>query len=255
MPIEPIVKVLFIFAVMVMGLAPIITWIERKQSAVMQDRIGANRADINGITILGLLHPAADVIKLFTKEDVVPAGANRVMHLLSPLIAAVPAIIAFAVIPYGGVYQFGDTTLNLVGADIDWGLLYIFAIGSIASYGTVLAGWSSNNNWSLLGGVRSAAQMISYEVTLGLSIVGVFMVFGTLKLTDMAVAQAIEVQRARQLVLQAAGRVDGLILQIERLVREGRQLHLDQVCVGRAVEIRVDLLHRLAHPGAIHDGH
>jgi len=189
MPIEPIVKVLFIFAVMVMGLAPIITWIERKQSAVMQDRIGANRADLGGVTLLGLFHPAADVIKLFTKEDVVPAGANRVMHLISPLIAAVPAIIAFAVIPYGGVYQFGDTTLNLVGADIDWGLLYIFAIGSIAAYGTVIAGWSSNNNWSMLGGLRASAQMISYEVTMGLTVVGIFMVFETLRLSDMALAQ------------------------------------------------------------------
>ncbi len=189
MPIEPVVKVLFIFAVMVMGLAPIITWIERKQSAVMQDRIGANRADLGGITILGLLHPAADVIKLMTKEDVVPAGANRVMHLLSPLIAAVPAIIAFAVIPFGGVYQFGEKTLNLVGADIDWGLLYIFAIGSIATYGTVIAGWASNNNWSMLGGLRASAQMISYEVTMGLTVVGIFMVFETLRLTDMALAQ------------------------------------------------------------------
>jgi len=189
MPIEPIVKVLFILVVMVMGLAPVITWIERKQSAVMQDRIGANRADINGITLLGLLHPAADVIKLFTKEDMVPVGANRVMHMLSPLIAAVPAIMAFAVIPFGGVYYFGDTTLNLVGADIDWGLLYIFALGSIAAYGTVLAGWSSNNNWSMLGGLRASAQMISYEVTMGLTVVGVFMVFQTLRLTDMAVAQ------------------------------------------------------------------
>ena len=189
MPIEAIVKVLFIFAVMVMGLAPIITWIERKQSAVMQDRIGANRADLGGITLLGLLHPAADVIKLMTKEDVVPDGANRVMHLLSPLIAAVPAIIAFAVIPFGGVYQFGDTTLNLVAADIDWGLLYIFAIGSIAAYGTVIAGWSSNNNWSMLGSLRASAQMISYEVTMGLTVVGVFMVFQTLRLSDMALAQ------------------------------------------------------------------
>ena len=189
MPIEAIVKVLFIFAVMVMGLAPIITWIERKQSAVMQDRIGANRADLGGITLLGLLHPAADVIKLMTKEDVVPDGANRVMHLLSPLIAAVSAIIAFAVIPFGGVYQFGDTTLNLVAADIDWGLLYIFAIGSIAAYGTVIAGWSSNNNWSMLGSLRASAQMISYEVTMGLTVVGVFMVFQTLRLSDMALAQ------------------------------------------------------------------
>ncbi|MBW2716791.1 MAG: NADH-quinone oxidoreductase subunit H, partial [Deltaproteobacteria bacterium] len=148
-----------------------------------------NRADLGGITLLGLLHPAADVIKLMTKEDVVPDGANRVMHLLSPLIAAVPAIIAFAVIPYGGVYQFGDTTISLVGADIDWGLLYIFVIGSIAAYGTILAGWSSNNNWSMLGGLRASAQMISYEVTMGLTVVGVFMVFQTLRLTDMALAQ------------------------------------------------------------------
>jgi NADH-quinone oxidoreductase subunit H len=183
------VKVLFIFAVMVMGLAPIITWIERKQSAVMQDRIGANRADLAGITILGLLHPAADVIKLMTKEDVVPEGANRIMHMLSPLIAAVPAIMAFAVVPFGGVYVFGDTTLNLVGADIDWGLLYIFVLGSIAAYGTVIAGWASNNNWSMLGGLRASAQMISYEVTMGLTIVGIFMVFQTLRLSDMALAQ------------------------------------------------------------------
>jgi NADH-quinone oxidoreductase subunit H len=189
MPVEVIVKALFILIVMVAGIAPVITWIERKQSAVMQDRIGANRADIGGITVLGLLHPAADVIKLLSKEDVVPDGANRVLHLLSPLIAAVPAISAFAVIPFGGVYQFGDSTLNLVVADIDWGLLYIFAIGSIAAYGTVIAGWSSNNNWSMLGSLRASAQMISYEVTMGLTVVGVFMVFQTLRLSDMALAQ------------------------------------------------------------------
>ena len=92
-------------------------------------------------------------------------------------------------IPFGGVYTFGSHTLSLVVANPDWGLLYIFAIGSIATYGTVLAGWSSNNNWSLLGGLRASAQMISYEVTMGLSVVGVFMVFETLKLQDMVVAQ------------------------------------------------------------------
>ncbi len=189
MPTEEIIKTLFIILVVVGALTPVITWIERKQSAVMQDRIGANRADIAGITILGLLHPVADVIKLMTKEDVVPEGANRVMHLIAPVIAAVPAIIAYAVIPFGGVYSFGDTTINLVVADLDWGLLYIFATGSVATYGTVIAGWSSNNNWSLLGGLRASAQMISYEVTMGLSIVGVFIVFQTLRLTDMALAQ------------------------------------------------------------------
>jgi NADH-quinone oxidoreductase subunit H len=189
MPVEVLVKTLFIVLVVVGALAPVITWVERKQSAVMQDRIGANRADLAGVTVLGLLHPAADVLKLLSKEDVVPLGANRFMHLISPLIAAVPAIVGYAVIPFGGVYRFGDTTLSLVVADPDWGLLYIFAIGSIATYGTVMAGWSSNNNWSLLGGMRASAQMISYEVTMGLSVVGVFMVFHTLKLTDMALAQ------------------------------------------------------------------
>jgi NADH-quinone oxidoreductase subunit H len=184
-----LVKTAFIIFVCVAALAPVITWIERKQSAVMQDRIGANRADIGGITILGLMHPAADVIKLLTKEDVVPQGANRVIHLISPLIAAVPAIIAFAVVPFGSVYQLGESTLNLVVADVDWGVLYIFAIGSIAAYGTILAGWASNNNWAMLGSLRASAQMISYEVTMGLSIVGVFMVFETLRLTDMAAAQ------------------------------------------------------------------
>jgi NADH-quinone oxidoreductase subunit H len=156
---------------------------------VMQDRIGANRADIAGITILGLLHPMADVIKLLTKEDVVPTGANRVMHLLAPVIAAVPAVIAYAVIPFGGVYLYGTQTISLVVADPDWGLLYILAIGSIAAYGPIIAGWSSNNNWSLLGSLRASAQMISYEVILGLSVVGVFMVFGTLSLQQMAIAQ------------------------------------------------------------------
>lgn len=190
MPIDVILKVLFIVLVGVAAFAPVITWVERKQSAVMQDRIGANRADIAGITILGLLHPLADVLKLIGKEDFVPKGAHRFLHALAPIIATLPAILAFAVIPYGATYQFpGFEPTTLVGADLDWGLLYIFAIGSIATYGSVLAGWASNNNWAMLGSLRASAQMISYEVTMGLAVVGVFMVFETLKLTDMAAAQ------------------------------------------------------------------
>jgi NADH-quinone oxidoreductase subunit H len=187
--VEVVIKSLFIVLVVVAAIAPVITWIERKQSAVMQDRIGANRADIGGITVLGLFHPLADVIKLLSKEDVVPLGANRVMHLVAPLVAATPAVVAYAVIPFGGVYTFGDHQLSLVAANPDWGLLYIFAIGSLATYGTVMAGWASNSNWSLLGALRASAQMISYEVTMGLSVVGLFMVFETLKLQDMCVAQ------------------------------------------------------------------
>ena len=189
MLLAAIVKTLFIIGVAVGAFAPVITWVERKQSAVMQDRIGANRADIGGVTLLGLLHPLADVLKLLSKEDVVPLGANRTMHLIAPLISAIPAIASFAVIPFGGIYHFGDSTWNLVVADLDWGLLFIFAISSLAAYGGVIAGWASNNNWSLIGSLRASAQVISYEVTMGLSVVGIFMCFATLRLTDMAVAQ------------------------------------------------------------------
>ena len=184
-----IVKLLFIVLVVAGLFLPLITWVERKQSAVMQDRIGANRADAWGLTLLGLLHPVADVLKLLSKEDIVPTGANRVLHQLAPVIALVPAIVTLAVIPFGGTYTLGDTTFSLVVADIDWGILFVFAVGSLATYGAVMAGWASNSNWGLLGSMRASAQMISYEVTMGLSIVGLFMCFGTLKLTEMAAFQ------------------------------------------------------------------
>ena len=180
---------LFLFALLALFFAPIMTWVERKQSALMQDRIGANRASILGVRAIGLFHPLADAIKMFTKEDFLPAGANRLLHTLAPFASAVPALASFAVIPYGGTYEAFGTRFSLVVADLDYGVLYVLAIGSLATYGTVLAGWASNNNWSLLGGLRAAAQMISYEVAMGVSLVGVFMVFGTLKLTDMGVAQ------------------------------------------------------------------
>ena len=184
-----IIKVLFIVLVVAGLFLPLITWVERKQSAVMQDRIGANRADLWGLTLIGLLHPVADVLKLLSKEDVVPQGANRILHQLAPVIALVPAIVTLAVIPFGGTYTLGDTRFNLVVADIDWGMLFVFAVGSLATYGAVMAGWASNSNWGLLGSMRASAQMISYEVTMGLSIVGLFMCFGTLKLTEMAALQ------------------------------------------------------------------
>jgi len=184
-----VAKLLFILLVTMGAFLPLITWVERKQSAVMQDRIGANRADVAGITILGLLHPAADVLKLLTKEDVVPTGAHRVLHLMAPVIALVPAIATLAVIPFGGIYDFGGAQVSLVVADIDWGMLYVLALGSLATYGAVIAGWASNSNFGLLGSMRASAQMISYEVTMGLSIVGLFMVYSTLRLPEMALAQ------------------------------------------------------------------
>ena len=182
-------KILFIIGLTVGFFAPVLTWVERKQSAIMQDRIGANRADIMGFTALGLFHAIADAIKMFTKEDFIPQGANRFLHTLSPIIALIPAILTFAVVPFGGQYELWGTKINLVISDLDVGLLFVFAIASIATYGYVIAGWASNNNWSLLGSMRTASQMISYEVTMGLTIVGVLMVYGTMKLTEIGAAQ------------------------------------------------------------------
>jgi len=183
------VKIIFILTVTVGFFAPVLTWVERKQSAIMQDRIGANRADIMGFTALGLFHIIADALKMFTKEDFIPQGANRALHTLSPIVALVPAILTFAVVPFGGQYTLWGKEVNLVISDLDVGLLFVFAISSIATYGYVVAGWSSNNNWSLLGAMRTASQMISYEVTMGLTIIGVLMAFGSMQLTVIGAAQ------------------------------------------------------------------
>ena len=183
------VKIIFILTVTVGFFAPVLTWVERKQSAMMQDRIGANRADIMGFTALGLFHIIADALKMFTKEDFIPQGANRALHTLAPIIALIPAILTFAVVPFGGQYTLWGKEVNLVISDLDVGLLFVFAIASIATYGYVIAGWSSNNNWSLLGAMRTASQMISYEVTMGLTIIGVLMVYGSMQLTQIGAAQ------------------------------------------------------------------
>ena len=184
-----LVKILFIFAVTVGFFAPVLTWVERKQSALMQDRIGANRADIMGFTFLGLFHIIADAVKMFTKEDFIPDGANKFLHTMSPIVALVPALLTFAVVPFGGQYTLFDKEVNLVISDLDVGLLFVFAIASLATYGYVIAGWSSNNNWSLLGSMRTASQMISYEVTMGLTIIGVLMVYSSMKLTEIGAIQ------------------------------------------------------------------
>jgi len=188
--IESIAKIVFIFSINLGFFAPILGWVERKQSAVMQDRIGANRADIGGFTIMGLFHPIADAVKVLTKEDFIPAGANKFFHTIAPFICLVPAIATFAVVPFGGRYEIFGHQVNLVIADLDVGILYVFALASLATYGVVLAGWSSRSNWSLLGGLRASAQMLSYEVAMGLTIIGIIMVYGSLKLTEIGAAQA-----------------------------------------------------------------
>jgi NADH-quinone oxidoreductase subunit H len=179
----------FIMFFGVMNLAGLHTWIERKQSAVMQDRIGANRADIYGFTVLGLFHPIADAVKMFTKEDLVPEGADRVLHTIAPFFSVFFALAAFAGIPFGDQVTWGGRVIDLQVAKIDAALLYIFAMLSPGVYGVILAGFASRNNYALLGGLRATAQMISYEIALGIAIIGVILVYGTLDLQELVRGQ------------------------------------------------------------------
>jgi NADH-quinone oxidoreductase subunit H len=152
-----------------------LTWLERKLIGDIQVRYGPSR-----VGRFGLLQPIADGIKLMFKEDIVPANADRVIFLLAPAISIIPALIVFAVIPFGPTF---------VITDVNVGLLYVFAVTSLGVYGIVLAGWASNSKYALLGGLRSSAQMVSYELSLGLSVVGVVMMAGSLSLVDIVEAQ------------------------------------------------------------------
>ena len=156
---------------MVLNLGGLLLWVERKASAVLQDRIGANRAAIFGKLPfnLGIVNTlVADPIKLFTKEDFVPPGADKTLHTLAPVVGLLPLLITFIVIPFGDVLIVGEREITLQAAQLNIGILYVLAMVSLSVYGVVLGGWASNNRWALLGGIRGSAQMISYEIPLGL---------------------------------------------------------------------------------------
>jgi len=175
---------------MVLPLAGILGWVERKGSALIQDRIGANRASIFGFAGAGLVNTLmADPLKFLTKEDVIPAGVDRLLHTLAPCIGLFPAIVAFAAVPFGDVLEVGGRVINLQAIGLNVGILYVLAMMSLGVYGVVLAGWASNNRFSLLGGIRGSAQMISYELGMGLAIVATVMTYGTLDLQAMVRAQ------------------------------------------------------------------
>jgi NADH-quinone oxidoreductase subunit H len=205
-----ILKILFV-VIIILTFAPVLIWAERRQSAMIQDRIGPTRANIKlfgkNITLLGLLHPLADALKFVWKEDFVPPKADKLLHSLAPIIALVPAISVFAVIPFGGMLyldhafefltpgeKFSGVPLSLQVANINVGILYVFAIAGTGVVGAAIAGYSSDSKYALLGGVRAAGQMVSYEVTLGLALVGCFMVYDSLLLQDMVAFQRTPVE-------------------------------------------------------------
>ncbi len=160
------------------------TLLERKVVAWMQTRIGPNRAGP-----WGLLQPLADGIKLIFKEEFIPAHADKVLFILAPVVTMVPALIIMAVVPWGREVVLFGRRVTLYLADVNVGILYIMAIASISVYGVVLAGWASNNKYSLLGGLRASAQMISYELALGLAFLPPIMLAGSLSLRDIVEAQ------------------------------------------------------------------
>jgi len=176
----------------IMNLGGWLLWVERKGSAVLQDRIGANRAALMGkLPInIGLINTlVADPIKLFTKEDFIPPSADKLLHSLAPAIAMVPALIAFIAIPFGDVLVIAGREINLQAANLNVGILYILGMVSLGVYGVVLAGWASNNRWALMGGIRASAQMISYEIAMGLALIGAIMIFGSLDLQEIVRSQ------------------------------------------------------------------
>jgi NADH-quinone oxidoreductase subunit H len=216
-----LIKLFVVFNV-IMGLASLCTWFERKASALMQDRIGANRAGaffdtpkialpnpllnvlvapanlalkpvfwlIRWLGILGVINTlVCDAVKALTKEDFIPQGMSPFVHALAPFIAVFPIFVAFALVPLAPDFTVGGMTIRPQLASVDAGVLFILAMGSIAVYGVAFAGWCGNNKFALLGALRAAAQMISYELSLGTAFVAVILTYGTLDLYEMVTAQ------------------------------------------------------------------
>jgi NADH-quinone oxidoreductase subunit H len=205
----PAVKWVFLILALVMPLASLLTWAERRQSAMMQDRLGPNRANIGPIKLKGILHFVADALKMIFKEDFIPANVHRGLFALAPILALAPVLIAFAIIPFGptiyphqltqvidpgqlaagpGAPDFADA-IRMQIFQIDFGLIFYFAVLTVANYGGTIAGWASYNKWALLGGLRSSSQMMSYEVAMGLGLMPIFLAFGTLEPGALVIAQ------------------------------------------------------------------
>ena len=173
-----------VIAVAIMSVVPILVWLERRLMGRFQVRLGPNR-----VGPFGLVQPMADTIKLLFKESIIQSSADKFLFHLAPAIVVFTAIVGFAVIPFGAPFEVFGQSIEMWGANVDSGILFVFAISGMGIYGMVLAGLASNNKYSLMGGLRSSAQMISYELTLGLSALSIIVLTGSLNLVDMVKAQ------------------------------------------------------------------
>ena len=178
-----LIKAAIVVVILITGFAYLLLW-ERKLIGRFQQRYGPNR-----VGPVGYLQPAADLVKLVFKEDAVPAGANRLLFSLAPLISVFAAVSAVALIPFGDPTVYLGEQVSFWGADLDIGVLFLFALSGLGFYGLILGGWASGNKYSLLGAARTAAQLVSYEVAMGLSVIGVVMMAQSLSLVDIVAAQ------------------------------------------------------------------
>jgi NADH-quinone oxidoreductase subunit H len=182
--VEKLVFILLIFA-LTMLVALYVTYAERKVAGFLQDRLGPNRAGL-----FGLLQPICDGTKLFAKEEFFPNTPNKVLFVVGPAISMIVSLLGTAVIPWGDKLVFGDYTFSLHIADVNVALLYVVGVLSVGVYGIVIGGWASNNKYSLLGSIRAAAQMISYELAMGLALIAIVMMTGSFSLRDITVYQS-----------------------------------------------------------------
>ncbi|MFZ9518897.1 MAG: NADH-quinone oxidoreductase subunit NuoH [Silvanigrellaceae bacterium] len=176
--------------VIALQVAPIMVWVERRQAAFIQRRIGPNRVGLFGFKLFGLGQPLADTIKLLFKEDFVPKHVNKFFYILAPIVPAVMGLLAIQGIPLGKEIVVAGHTINMQPVNLNAGFLYLFAMSALGVYGVALAGWSSNNKYALLGGLRASAQMISYELAMGLALLPMVFIYGTLDLQTMIAAQS-----------------------------------------------------------------
>jgi len=186
--IASIIKFVVVFS-LCLQIPPIMVWAERRIPALMQRRRGPNRVGIGPWRLYGLLQSAADAVKLIWKEEVVPDGANKVFYQIAPIFGLFPTLLIAMAIPYGHSFEAFGYTIPLSIISVDVGFLFIFAVSSLGVYGVTIAGWASNNKYSLMGSMRASAQMISYEIPLGMSLIPIVILYGTLDLNEIVLAQ------------------------------------------------------------------